>query len=80
MIEQWVNQQKTGRRGASNIYSDVAIKLMVILSSLFGLAYGTNRRVVVIATFMQQSRSKLLNLDYIRRHNIHLNSTGGLPL
>ncbi|NEN87636.1 MAG: hypothetical protein F6K48_01345 [Okeania sp. SIO3H1] len=24
VIEQWVNQEKTGRRGASNTYSDVA--------------------------------------------------------
>lgn len=38
VIEQWVNQQKTGGRGASNTYSDVAIELMVTFSSLFGLA------------------------------------------
>ncbi len=38
VIEQWVNQRKTGRRGASNTYSDVAIELMVTLSSLYGLA------------------------------------------
>ena len=38
VIEQWVSQQRTGRRGASNTYSDVAIELMATLSSLFGLA------------------------------------------
>ncbi|NEP89144.1 MAG: hypothetical protein F6K18_21220 [Okeania sp. SIO2C2] len=38
VIEQWVNQQKTGGRGASNTYSNLAIELTVILSSLFGLA------------------------------------------
>ena len=35
VIEQWVNQHKTGGQGASNTYSDVAIELMVTLSSLF---------------------------------------------
>ena len=38
VIEQWVNQHKTGGQGASNTYSDVAIELMVSLSSLFGEA------------------------------------------
>ncbi len=38
VIEQWVNQQKTRPRGASNSYSNVAIELMVSVSSLFGLA------------------------------------------
>ncbi len=38
VIEQWVNQQKTGRQGASHTYSDVAIELMETLSSWFGLA------------------------------------------
>ena len=38
MIEQWVNQHQTGGQGASNTYSDVAIELMVTLSSLFGEA------------------------------------------
>ncbi|NES66298.1 MAG: hypothetical protein F6K24_14050, partial [Okeania sp. SIO2D1] len=32
------NQQRTGRRGASNTYSDTAIELMVTIQSLFGLA------------------------------------------
>ena len=44
VIEKWVNQQKTGPQGASNTYSDVAIELMVALSSLFGLA---GRRLVL---------------------------------
>ena len=38
VIEQWVNQQKTGRRGASNTYSNTAIEFMVTIQSLFGLA------------------------------------------
>ena len=42
VIEQWVNQEKTGGRGESNTYSDLAIELMVTLSSLYGLAYGTD--------------------------------------
>ncbi len=38
VIEQWVNQERTGRRGASNTYSDTAIEFMVTIQSLFGLA------------------------------------------
>ncbi len=38
VIEQWINQQKTGRRGASNSYSDTAIEFMVSIQSLFSLA------------------------------------------
>lgn len=38
VIEQWLNQEKTGRQGASNTYSDLAIELMATLQSLFGLA------------------------------------------
>lgn len=38
VIEQWLNQNKTGRRGASNTYSDVAIELMATLATLFSLA------------------------------------------
>nr|WP_287287162.1 MULTISPECIES: IS5 family transposase [unclassified Okeania] len=37
-IEQWLNQKKTGRRGASNNYSDTAIELMVTMQSLYSLA------------------------------------------
>jgi len=40
MIEQWLNPKKTGRKGASNTYSHVAIELMATLSTLFGLAGG----------------------------------------
>ncbi len=36
VIEQWLNQEKTGRKGASNTYSNVAIELMATLQSLFG--------------------------------------------
>lgn len=38
MIEQWLNKEKTGRKGASKRYSDVAIELMATLQSLFKLA------------------------------------------
>ncbi len=38
MIEEWLNLKKTGRKGASNTYSNVAIELMATLSTLFGLA------------------------------------------
>lgn len=38
VIDQWVNQQKTGRRGASNTYSDITIQFMVTIQSLFSLA------------------------------------------
>ncbi|NEP06390.1 MAG: hypothetical protein F6K25_07460 [Okeania sp. SIO2G4] len=37
MIEQWLNQNKTGRRGASNTYSNVAMELAT-LATLFSLA------------------------------------------
>lgn len=37
VIQQWRNQQKTGRRGASNYYSDVAIATMGTVQSLFHL-------------------------------------------
>mgnify|MGYP001797374800 CR=1 FL=1 len=36
-IEQWLNPEKTGRKGASNTYSNVAIELMATLSLLFRL-------------------------------------------
>jgi heme-degrading monooxygenase HmoA len=39
-IEQWRNEQKTGRKGASNYYSDVAIATMGTIQSLFHLAGG----------------------------------------
>ena len=38
VIEQWVSQERTGRRGASNTYSDIAIQFMVTIQSLFSLA------------------------------------------
>lgn len=38
VIEQWLNQERTGRRGASKTYSDTAIEFMVTIQSLFGLA------------------------------------------
>jgi hypothetical protein len=38
VIEQWLNQEKSGRKGASNTYSDLAIELMATLQALFDLA------------------------------------------
>lgn len=38
VIEQWRNEQKTGRRGASNYYSEMAIATMGTIQSLFHLA------------------------------------------
>jgi Transposase DDE domain len=38
VIEQWRNEQKSGRRGASNAYSDVAISTMGTIQSVFGIA------------------------------------------
>ena len=38
VIGQWRLEQKTGRRGASNYYSEVAIATMATVQSLFHLA------------------------------------------
>lgn len=38
VIEQWLNRQKTGKRGASNTYSDAAIETVVTIKSVYGLA------------------------------------------
>lgn len=38
VIEQWNNREKTGKRGASNEYSDLAIATMATVKSLFHLA------------------------------------------
>ncbi len=37
VIDQWENQEKTGRRGASNKYSDIAITTMATIKVLYGL-------------------------------------------
>ena len=38
VVQEWLNQTKTGRRGTSNRYSDTAIEFMVTIQSIFGLA------------------------------------------
>ncbi len=38
VIEDWKNQEKTGRRGASKTYTDTAIATMATIKLLFGLA------------------------------------------
>ena len=37
VIGQWLGEQKTGRKGASNYYSDVAIATMGTIQSVFHL-------------------------------------------
>ena len=37
VIEQWLHEQKTGRKGASNYYSDIAIATMGTIQSVFHL-------------------------------------------
>jgi hypothetical protein len=43
VIEQWRNQQKTGKKGASNYYSEVAIATMGTIQSVFHLPGGLPR-------------------------------------
>lgn len=38
VIKQWLNKHKTGQRGASNSYSDLAIETVVTVKSIYGLA------------------------------------------
>ena len=37
-VEAWLNQEKTGKRGASRLYSDLAIETVVIVKSVYALA------------------------------------------
>jgi len=37
VIDEWENKEKTGRRGASNKYSDLAIKTMLTIKVLYRL-------------------------------------------
>lgn len=38
VIEQWHNQEKTGKKGASNYYSDIAIETVIVVKSIYGIA------------------------------------------
>ncbi len=38
VLDSWVNTEKTGRRGRSNTYTDVAIECMALLRNVFSLA------------------------------------------
>lgn len=38
VIAQWLNQVKTGKRGASDVYSDLAIETVITFKSIYGLA------------------------------------------
>lgn len=37
-IDQWLNQEKTGKRGASKTYSDLAVETVVTIKSIYSLA------------------------------------------
>lgn len=37
-VENWLNEEKTGKRGASNSYSDLAIETIAMMKSIYGLA------------------------------------------
>ena len=37
MLEHWYNRQKSGRRGASNLYSDLAIQCALTLKAVYQL-------------------------------------------
>ncbi|MBD2495819.1 hypothetical protein H6G75_15960 [Nostoc sp. FACHB-280] len=49
VIEQWHNQQKTGRKGASNYYSDTAIATMGTIFYGVSFTRATSRGVFRIA-------------------------------
>ena len=38
VIRQWLNKQKTGKRGASDFYSDLAIETVITMKSIYNLA------------------------------------------
>ena len=38
VIEAWLNKEKTGKRGASNTYNDLAIETVAMIKSIYGLA------------------------------------------
>ena len=38
VIAQWQNQEKTGKRGASNYYNDIAIETVVVIKSIYQIA------------------------------------------
>ena len=38
VIAQWQNENKTGKRGASNYYNDIAIETVVVIKSIYQLA------------------------------------------
>src|SRR5512144_1878207 len=43
MLEQWYNTQKSGRRGASNRYSDLAIQCALTLKAMYRLVLGATQ-------------------------------------
>jgi hypothetical protein len=36
--EKWMTEEKSGRRGASDIYTDLVVKTMAMVEALYGLA------------------------------------------
>jgi len=56
VIGQWRLEQKTGRRGASNYYSDVAIATMATVQSVFHLAIAADGRLCGVAVHIDGNR------------------------
>ena len=38
VLSQWIEKEKTGKKGASNKYSDIAIATMITIKNIFNLA------------------------------------------
>ncbi len=48
VLEGWLNQQKTGKRGASKTYSDLAIATMSTISLVFDLPSTSDARIYAV--------------------------------
>ncbi len=56
VVEEWLVNEKTGRRGASATYSDTAIATMSTIKSVFSLAGRQPNRVRRISTQTNEFR------------------------
>lgn len=56
VIGQWRAEQKTGKRGASNYYSEVAIATMATVQSLFHLAIAADGRLCGVTVHTDGNR------------------------
>lgn len=52
VVEQWRNERKTGRKGASNYYSDVAIATMGTIQLVFPEAWTASRRTFGVSVYL----------------------------